>query len=120
MKKLFIVLAFFCGISEVHAIPYVKHRQTPGIVSPNEEYIGGVRGRRNDLALYENIRQQLHTVYSDKYNGVRISVRKGNVTLRGTIGTEEDKYNVEQSVRGVPGVKNINNQLNIQGYTAPR
>jgi len=41
-------------------------------------------------------------------------VNNGNVTLTGTIPSQDDKNNLEQKVREMDGVQNVNNQVTVQ------
>ncbi len=53
--------------------------------------------------------------FSSGNKNVTFDVNNGNVTLRGTVGSLDEKNNIEQKVRNINGVRNINNQLMVQG-----
>lgn len=47
-------------------------------------------------------------------NNINVTVVRGDVTLQGSIATEEGKKNAEEIVRSVPGVKNVLNELVVE------
>lgn len=49
--------------------------------------------------------------FSKGYENVNYQVNNGNVTLRGTVSKLEDKNKIEESVRKIEGVKQVNNQI---------
>lgn len=51
--------------------------------------------------------------FTEGYKNVSFDVNNGNVTLRGTVDTINDKNKVEDSVRKIDGVRQINNQINV-------
>jgi ketosteroid isomerase-like protein len=70
-----------------------------------------------DLALLKQIRQSLHenAELSDAAQRIRIIVDNGAVTLRGEVGTEEDKEGIGTQVRRVEGVQELHNRLRVAG-----
>jgi osmotically-inducible protein OsmY len=48
------------------------------------------------------------------FESVNVSANNGNVTLTGTVPTQDDKNSLEQKVRGMDGVQNVNNQVTVQ------
>ena len=50
---------------------------------------------------------------------VTVDVVEGTAALRGEVATEEQKTQVEQAVRGVPGVRQIESWLHLPGQPAP-
>lgn len=51
--------------------------------------------------------------FSKGYQGVSFDVNNGNVTLRGTVDSQENRNKVEEAVRKIEGVRNVNNQITI-------
>lgn len=45
---------------------------------------------------------------------VEFDVANGNVTLRGTVDSVDEKNKIEQDVRKIDGVRNVNNQIVVQ------
>jgi osmotically-inducible protein OsmY len=46
-------------------------------------------------------------------NGANVDTVDGKVTLHGKVGTAADRTKAEHTVRGVKGVKSVNNQLQV-------
>lgn len=51
----------------------------------------------------------LHT----NYDSVHARVYNGNVTLSGSVESENERQNVEKRVRNIPGVRDVNDQLHV-------
>lgn len=51
--------------------------------------------------------------YNKEYGNVIVAVRNGNVTLRGSVDTENEKAVVLDSLRSIAGIKNINNEITV-------
>lgn len=52
---------------------------------------------------------------------VQVNVQNGVVTLRGNVSTMEEKQELEQQVRDIPGVVRVENQLQVaQGQAQPQ
>lgn len=69
----------------------------------------------NDQDIEKRVRDALSSGWFAKgYDQVDVNVNNGTVTLQGFVSSQEDKDKVEQEVRKIDGVKNVNNQLNIQ------
>jgi osmotically-inducible protein OsmY len=54
-------------------------------------------------------------VFSSGYPNVTFSVDNGNVTLKGTVDTLDDKNKIEDKVRKIKGVRQIKNQITLAG-----
>lgn len=52
--------------------------------------------------------------FSRGYQGVRIRINNGNVMLRGIVDSEENKKKVEDTVRKIDGVKQVDNQIRVK------
>ena len=72
----------------------------------------------NDQRLTADIQDSLRSRFSDKYNNVQVTVNNGNITLRGTVASEDDKADLEEKVRDMDGVRSVNNQVTIQNSQA--
>lgn len=56
--------------------------------------------------------------FSSGNKNVTFDVNNGNVLLRGTVSSADEKNSIEQNVRKINGVRNINNQILVQGQGA--
>ena len=66
-----------------------------------------------DKLLQQKIDDALKNNYLKKnYKEVNVRVYNGNVTLSGTVNTEQDRQDVESRVRGL-GVNSVNDQLQV-------
>lgn len=54
------------------------------------------------------------------YNKVVTYVNNGNVVLTGDVATMEQKEMATKSAMNIPGVKNVDNRLNVVGYNEAR
>ena len=54
-------------------------------------------------------------VFSNGYNNVKFSINGGYIILKGTVDTIEDKNKVEENVRKIDGVKQVDNQIRVSG-----
>lgn len=54
------------------------------------------------------------------YNKVVTYVNDGNVVLTGDVATMEQKEAATKSAMAIPGVKNVDNRLNVVGYNEAR
>lgn len=69
----------------------------------------------SDQKIEKQVRDQLSSGWFAKgYEQVDVQVNNGIVTLQGFVNSQEDKNKLEQEVRKIDGVTNVNNQLNIQ------
>lgn len=64
----------------------------------------------------QDIRNQINDTlssgwFSKGFDGVKFEVNNGNVLLRGTVDTIDNKNKIEQSVRKIDGVRQVNNQI---------
>lgn len=73
----------------------------------------------------QEIKQEIHDSigsgwFSKGYENVLFDVQNGFVTLRGTVDSHESSRKVEDSVKKIEGVRQVNNQIAIskQGLTA--
>ncbi len=68
-----------------------------------------------DRAINQKIRQALveDVMLSPHVKTIRIITANGIVTLRGTVFGEKEKNEIAKRVKGVAGVKNVDNQIEI-------
>lgn len=67
----------------------------------------------NDATIQLNIDKQLIDDPAFSSLGITATVMNGKVTLLGTVKTEALKSQVERMVRGIKGVKEIDNQISV-------
>lgn len=69
-----------------------------------------------DQAIYAKVKEALSSGWFSKgYQNITYSVSSGNVNLGGTVATIDDKNKIEENVKKIDGVKNINNQITVTG-----
>jgi osmotically-inducible protein OsmY len=51
---------------------------------------------------------------SSGYPNVKYDVSNGTVTLRGSVKTQDDKNKIEDKIRKIDGVRQVNNQINVE------
>lgn len=73
----------------------------------------GLRGRAADAALEARISAAIAGQTGVNAFHVQPSVHQGNVTLRGKVPTQAIHQTILQTVRGVPGVKDVDDRLTI-------
>ena len=68
-----------------------------------------------DIGITASIRKSVvDTSMSINARNVKIITKDGVVTLRGPVKTQEEKDRIEEMTRSVAGVKNVENQLEVE------
>ena len=110
--------------------PTISGTTVPGIASPTVgTQVGASRDNNNrgsanvpspqigsggsDFFLFTQARAALVADTELKTANIIIEVKSGVLTLSGTIANATQKTKAEQLVRGVSGIKSVNNQLRI-------
>jgi osmotically-inducible protein OsmY len=67
----------------------------------------------SDRQLAENVRKALsdNSTTAGPSKDIQVSALSGAVSLRGEVASAEDKNAIEQAVRAVPGVRELNDDL---------
>ena len=52
--------------------------------------------------------------FSKGYQDVSFDVRNGVVSLRGSVNAQDDRSKIEDSIRKINGVRQVNNQINVK------
>jgi osmotically-inducible protein OsmY len=84
----------------------------------------GAAGITSDRTLLENIQSALNSVGPEnsssarafsieQLNNLHITAKNGVVTLRGLVPSVEEKQEIEARVRSVPGIRSIDNELQV-------
>jgi hyperosmotically inducible protein len=68
----------------------------------------------NDNTLTARVKAALAADATTKAYQIKVDVNEGRVALGGFVDTEESKNNASRIVRGVDGVKNVENNLQVQ------
>lgn len=74
-----------------------------------------LNGTTDDI-LKTQVQNALAT-YQAKYQNVTVTLSGGNITLQGTVGSQDDKNALGSLVGGIPGVRSVNNLVTVQGDT---
>lgn len=78
----------------------------------------GMRGGFNspeDRDLHGRVREAISSGWFSKgFEGVVIRVNNGNVMLRGIVDSDENRNKVEDIVKKIEGVKQVNNQIRVR------
>lgn len=67
----------------------------------------------SDQELQKKVRDSLSSWFSNDYKNVSADVNNGNVTLRGSVNTNDDRKKIEDKIRKIDGVRQINNQITV-------
>lgn len=100
-------LSYERAAKSVNGVTSVRDELT---VNPRAE---GLRGQASDAALAARISAAIAGEAGLNTFHVQPSVHKGNVTLRGKVPTQSLHQTILQTVRGVPGVKNVVDQIHV-------
>lgn len=78
----------------------------------------GPRGyKRSDDRIFEDVCERLTMLGGVDASDIEVEVRNGEVTLRGCVRDRWQKRHAEEALEDIPGVKDITNQLKIEGGT---
>lgn len=85
-------------------------QQQPGQQPQSEEQMVGEQDRQ----VMQNVRQALMDAdLSAQAKNVQVMAKEGRVTLMGNVASAQEMAEVERIVRGVPGVREIDNQIQV-------
>lgn len=74
-------------------------------------------GRVSDKALAQKIQQRLARTGMSSQTRVTVTVRNGDVTISGNLQYEMQRSHALTAVRGVAGVRGVNDQLQFKAQT---
>jgi osmotically-inducible protein OsmY len=94
-------------------------RGSSGNISPTRQERGASALVSNQSTADNDLTQRVYTeLHSDKSSAaqnVRIeSSANGKVILRGTVGSKDEKESIENKVKAIPGVRNVDNKLEVE------
>lgn len=95
---------------------YLTGRRDPRVPEDGPFFGVGPRGwARSDARIRDDICEEMaHEGYLDA-SEVEVEVEHGEVTLRGTVPTREQKRIAEQIADMAPGVRDVHNRLTLHG-----
>jgi osmotically-inducible protein OsmY len=69
-------------------------------------------GSEQDTKLTQDIRSAISSgLFTKGYDNIAVRVSNGFVTLNGRVSSIEDRNKIEEKIRGLSGVRSINNQI---------
>ncbi len=74
---------------------------------------------RSDIRIYEDINDALTDDHTLDARDVEVVVSQCRVTLQGTVASRGDRALAEQIARGVAGVRDVNNALEVREPGTP-
>lgn len=95
-------------------------KQLPGVRSVSNSITVVVTGAPTNPATDSEISDKIRFTVkhdfslSNEAKNININANDGTVTISGTVKNEMEKMKIESLARSIPGVKNINNKLNIK------
>lgn len=86
----------------------------------SEQFYSNLSSYDEDRRLEKDITDTLSSgMFSKGYDQITVQVNNGTVALRGTVETADDKNHVEQKVRNMRGVRNLNSQISVRSNPNP-
>ena len=76
--------------------------------------LSGCSKAPNDTAIADSVKAGLFSDPQLKTESIGINVNNGEVTLTGEVSSEAARQQVQSLVRGIAGVKNVNDQLQVK------
>jgi hypothetical protein len=80
--------------------------------------LSGCSKAPNDTAIADSVKAGLFSDPQLKTESIGINVNNGEVTLMGEVSSDGARQQVQSLVRGIPGVKNVNDQLQVKSPMA--
>jgi BON domain len=80
--------------------------------------LSGCSKAPNDTAIADSVKAGLFSDPQLKTESIGINVNNGEVTLTGEVSSDAARQQVQSLVRGIPGVKNVNDQLQVKSPMA--
>ena len=80
----------------------------------DRRYNDGSQKQLSDQEIHQKIQDKIGSGWFSKgFEGVIFEVRNGQVMLRGNVDTLDDKNKVEDTVKKIDGVRNVNSQIRV-------
>lgn len=74
---------------------------------------------KSDIDMQHDIRNELFRVLSGTAEKLDVRVLEGVVTLTGTLGSDHERWNMEDAVRRMPDVRDLINETLVVAIEAP-
>lgn len=72
----------------------------------------------SDTDLYTKVRETLTAEpFKENFSTLNFDVYNGVVTIKGTTESQDTKTKIQEAIKAIPGVTNVNNQINVSGKT---
>jgi len=79
-----------------------------------------LRPKYTDSQLSTKVREALTGgPFSDWYEQVKVEVSNGRVILKGRVDNEDDRMKIDEQVRRIQGVKDVENQIKVKAQPYP-
>jgi osmotically-inducible protein OsmY len=104
-------LAWVAGVKHVNTVPLTTKAGGP-------QYAGAHYELQSDEAIARSVRTALERNPRVTATNVQVSVQDRIVTLRGNVGDEQERVAAFDSVRGIMGLKQIRNELQVTSTAA--
>lgn len=92
--------------------PGQQGQQQPGQQPQGQEQAA----TEQDRQVMQNVHQALQDAdLSETAKNVQVMAKEGRVTLTGSVASAQEMAELERIVRGVPGVREIDNQVQVGG-----
>lgn len=115
------IFALCIGSSSLVFANYYQNQQTTSQEYEKSHTGYGSQNETSDEALSKKVKDKIGPGWFSKgYEQVNVQVRNGDVLLRGSVKTKEDKEKLEKEVRNIDGVKNVNSQVKVQELPSNR
>lgn len=117
MKKVLLSLGLVVGLSAaLCAAPPADKSAAPAKV---EKTAAAAVPAVDDATLVKQVKEKLASTPSLKDVPINVTAKSGVVTLEGKVKNSGTKGTATRMAKSVPGVKQVNNQLEIEKAAAP-
>lgn len=98
---------------------YYNNRQDQGYYDNRSSNMDNDQKILSDQELTQKLHDTLSAGWLSKgYPNVSYEVLNGRVVLKGTVESEDDRNKIEDNIRKINGVRQVNNQIRVVGPTA--
>ena len=84
--------------------------------APNDQELEQQQSTRSDRDLADEIRNAIHedTTLSPEAHKLKVVSESGQVTIKGTVQSEEERQAIEAKAEAIAGPRKVNNQLTVK------
>jgi osmotically-inducible protein OsmY len=94
-------------------------RNRPPVTPEESDQDGELSARVRAELIKQDATATTAALSAQTLAGIKITSSNGNVRLRGTVSSEDEKRRIEEKVRKVTGVQSVDNQLQVSGQGSP-